>query len=100
MRKGIWAIGIAILVLGAWAVGTVAAQESADFGHGVFTYYLLEGLRGAAGVKGEDDLSLLDVYNYIWPKVKQATKGLQVPQLKGDLAGQILIGRSAVHGRR
>jgi uncharacterized caspase-like protein len=77
-----------------------AAQESADFGHGVFTYYLLEALHGAAGVKGEENISLLDVYNYIGPKVEKATKGLQVPKLKGDLAGQILIGRSAVHRRR
>jgi hypothetical protein len=77
-----------------------AAQESADFGHGVFTYYLLEALHGAAGVKGEENISLLDVYNYIGPKVEKATKGLQVPKLKGDLAGQILIGRSAIHGRR
>jgi uncharacterized caspase-like protein len=77
-----------------------AAQESAEFGHGVFTYYLLEALHGAAGVKGEENISLLDVYNYVWPKVKQATNGQQVPKLKGDLAGQILIGRSAVHRRR
>jgi uncharacterized caspase-like protein len=77
-----------------------AAQESATFGHGVFTYYLLEALHGAAGVKGEENISLLDVYNYIGPKVEKATKGLQVPKLKGDLAGQILIGRSAVHRRR
>src|SRR5207253_3726401 len=29
-----------------------AAQESADFGHGVFTYYLLEGLNGVTGDTG------------------------------------------------
>ncbi|HEX4865564.1 MAG TPA: caspase family protein, partial [Acidimicrobiales bacterium] len=77
-----------------------AAQENADFGHGVFTYYLLEGLNGAAGVKDEDDISLLEVYKYISEKVRKVTKGKQDPQLKGDLAGQILIGRSAVHRRR
>jgi hypothetical protein len=77
-----------------------AAQESADFGHGVFTYYLLEALNGAAVMKGEADISLLDVYKYISEKVRRATKGQQDPQLKGDLAGQILIGRSPVHRRR
>jgi uncharacterized caspase-like protein len=27
-----------------------SAQESSDFGHGVFTYFLLEGLDGAANI--------------------------------------------------
>jgi len=78
-----------------------SAQESADFGHGVFTYYLLEALSGAADVNGDGEIDVHEVYGYVSEKVGRATRGRQNPKLKEpDLVGQILIGRGAVHRRR
>jgi len=77
-----------------------SAQESSDFGHGVFTYYLLEGLRGAADLNGDGEIDVHEIYGYVSGKVGKATRGKQNPKLKEpDLVGQILIGRGAVHKR-
>jgi len=77
-----------------------SAQESSDFGHGVFTYFLLEGLHGAADLNGDGDIDVHEIYAYTSKKVGQATRGKQNPKLKEpDLVGQILIGRGAVHRR-
>ena len=78
-----------------------AAQESADLGHGLFTYYLLEALHGAADANGDGDIDVHEVYAYVSEKVSRATKARQNPQLKEpDLVGQILIGRGAVRRLR
>ena len=75
-----------------------AAQEDADLGHGVFTYYLLEGLRGAADsiTAGENtpdgNITVSEVYNYLSRKVNKATRGGQTPMLKApEVAGEILL---------
>src|SRR5262249_40169962 len=76
------------------------AQESSDVGHGVFTYFLLEGLHGAADFNKDGDIDVQEIYRYVSGKVGPATDGKQNPKLKEpDLVGQILIGRGAVHKR-
>jgi hypothetical protein len=78
-----------------------SAQESADFGHGVFTYYLLDGLRGAADLSGDGEIDVHEVYRYVSDKVSRTTRGKQNPKLKEpDLVGRILLGRGAARGRR
>lgn len=77
-----------------------SAQESADFGHGVFTWYLLDGLRGAADLSGDGEIDVHEIYRYVSDKVTRATKGRQNPKLKEpDLVGRILLGRGAVRSR-
>jgi hypothetical protein len=69
------------------------AQESAALGHGVFTYYLLEGLRGAADLNGDGDIDVHEAFAYLSEKVSRATQGHQNPKLKEpDSVGRILIG--------
>ncbi len=78
-----------------------SAQESTDFGHGVFTYYLLDGLRGAADLSGDGEIDVHEVYRYVSDKVSRTTKGKQNPKLKEpDLVGRILLGRGAVRSRQ
>lgn len=78
-----------------------SAQESADFGHGVFTYYLLDGLRGAADLSGDGEIDVHEIYRYVSDKVARATKDRQHPKLKEpDLVGRILLGRGAVRRRQ
>jgi hypothetical protein len=74
-----------------------SAQESTDFGHGVFTYYLLNGLRGAADLSGDGEIDVHEVYRYVSDEVSRTTRGKQNPKLKEpDLVGRILLGRGAV----
>ena len=78
-----------------------SAQESASFGHGVFTYYLLDGLRGAADFSKDGEIDVHEIYRYVSDQVVRATKGRQNPKLKEpDLVGRILLGRSGVRNPR
>jgi uncharacterized caspase-like protein len=81
-----------------------AAQEDPDLEHGVFTYHLLEGLRGAADsasngeVTPDGNITIFEIYNYISSKVNKATHGRQTPMLKApDVAGQIILTENPSH---
>lgn len=70
------------------------SQISLEFDHarhGMFTYYLLSGLKGNAA--GEGGWIYLDnLYNYVREEVKAATNNRQTPVLKGS-GSQIKVGR-------
>jgi hypothetical protein len=79
-----------------------AAQEDSDLGHGVFTYYLLEGLRGAADRDNDGDITLQEAFDYVSEKLARVTKPQQKPmkyEPEGSV-GKIILGRGAVHPRR
>ena len=44
-----------------------------DQGHGLFTYYLLKGLNGAAEIEG-GQVTVKSLYNYLKPKVQNAAR--------------------------
>ncbi len=60
--------------------------------HGVFTYYLLEALRGKGDVDGDGVLTVDEVYRYVATTVPQATGQEQHPVKKGEVTGQIVLG--------
>jgi hypothetical protein len=66
--------------------------EKDELNHGVFTYYLLEGLRGKADVDGDGVITVDEVYRYVSTKVPQATGQDQHPVRKGEATGQIILG--------
>jgi len=70
------------------------SQESDELGHGVFTYYLLRGLNGAADVDNDNMISTDEISFYLNKHVREATKGAQTPVKKGDSEGAVIIGRS------
>jgi tetratricopeptide (TPR) repeat protein len=55
--------------------------ESADWGggHGIFTYYVVQGLRGAADTNGDGIVTADELSEYVHTNVKQATNGRQNP---------------------
>lgn len=55
------------------------SQENAEFGHGVFTYYMLEGLRGKADVNNDYTVTINELMMYTEESVKRYTKGFQNP---------------------
>lgn len=50
-------------------------------GHGVFTYYLLEALRGAADIDRDHIVSINEAFEYTRDQVRRGTNGEQTPGL-------------------
>ncbi len=68
------------------------SAETDELKHGVFTYYLLEGLRGKADLDGDGLITVDEVYHYVSTRVPQATGQDQHPVKKGETTGQIVLG--------
>jgi hypothetical protein len=66
--------------------------ERDELRHGVFTYYLLEGLRGKADLDGNGVITVDEVYRYVSIKVPQATGQGQHPVRKGETKGEMVLG--------
>lgn len=51
---------------------------------GVFTYFVLRGMKGAADTNGDYIVSIKELYGYVYGKVRDYTAGVQTPVLTGD----------------
>jgi len=51
---------------------------------GVFTYYILRGMNGAADSNGDYIISIRELYSYVYAKVRDYTAGAQTPVLTGN----------------
>ena len=64
--------------------------ELPELGHGIFTYYLTEGLRGAADLNRDGIVSLQELYEYVEQQVSRKSRlvgGNQHPVMKGEMEG-------------
>ena len=66
------------VVFTASAAGEVS-QEFPDLGHGVFTYYMLEGLEGKADYNNDYTITINELMQYVEEQVKRKTHGAQNP---------------------
>ena len=66
--------------------------ENDDLGHGVFTYYLLQGMRGPADADADGLITVDEAYRYVSEKVPVATGQEQHPVKKGRVEGQLVMG--------
>jgi formylglycine-generating enzyme required for sulfatase activity len=77
--------GKGLLVLTSCSTGECSYEEP-EWGHGIFTYYLMEGLGGAADVRGRGYVTMLDLYQYASEKttayVARLKKEVQRPRLR------------------
>jgi hypothetical protein len=82
-----------ILLTSTGQTGSNIAKEDKELKHGVFTNYLLKGLRDW-GADYDDDgiITVDDIYKYTFNETK--AKGLQHPQLKGSYEGEMILGRN------
>ncbi|MCB0526429.1 MAG: caspase family protein [Saprospiraceae bacterium] len=51
---------------------------------GVFTYYILRGMKGAADTNGDYIVTVRELYSYVYAKVREYTAGVQTPVLTGN----------------
>ncbi len=70
---------------------TLTAADTNEFsfedarwdGHGVFTHYLLQGLRGEADLNRDGIVTFTEIFDYVNQRVSEATGGQQNPQRAG-----------------
>jgi hypothetical protein len=64
--------------------------ELPELGHGIFTYYLVQALKGAGDLNRDGIVTLQEVYEYVEQQVTvkaRAVGGNQHPVMKGELEG-------------
>ena len=73
--------------------GNELSQEKQAFGHGVFTYYVLQALegQGKADTNGDGFITIREIYNYVSHEVPKHAD--QNPAWRGEESGDIVIGR-------
>lgn len=67
-------------------------KEHLGGGHGVFTYYLLKGLRGGADANGDGFITMAEAYDYLYDKVRSETRHSQRPWASAYVSSDIPIG--------
>ena len=70
--------------------------ELPELGHGIFTYYLVNGLKGAADLNRDGIISLQELYEYVEQQVSaksRAVGGNQHPVMKGELEGVLPLAK-------
>ncbi len=78
------------VVITASAANEVSVEKD-ELQHGVFTYYLLEGLRGAADTDRDGAVTVDEAYRYVSEKVSRATGQEQHPVKKGSVEGSLVL---------
>ncbi|PYN24920.1 MAG: hypothetical protein DMD76_13670, partial [Candidatus Rokuibacteriota bacterium] len=74
------------------------ALESSELGHGVFTYFLLQGLAGQADRNGDGVVTVSELYEYVEEQVDRKARaegGRQRPLMKGEVEGTLPLVRVA-----
>jgi hypothetical protein len=70
--------------------------ELPELGHGIFTYYLVNGLKGAGDLNRDGIVSLQELYEYLEQQVttkSRAVGGNQHPVMKGELEGVLPLAK-------
>jgi hypothetical protein len=69
------------------------SKEDDSLQHGIFSYYLLEGLKGQADQDSDGIITVSELFSYISRKVPEASAQDQHPVKKGETEGELVIGR-------
>lgn len=70
------------------------ALESDTLGHGIFTYFLLQGLEGEADTNKNGFVTVDEVYQYLYSNVSKESGNRQHPVKKGEAEGEIILGQT------
>ncbi len=87
-------VGSGVVVLTS-ARSSQLSREGREWGggHGVFTHFLLEGLRGSADNNADQRITLGELTSYLSEQVRRATKNAQCPEVAGRYDPALTIGR-------
>ena len=82
-------------IVSASRAGEVSMESSQwGGGHGAFTHYLLEGMKGKADVEGNKNgiVTLAESFDFLDDKVKRATQNAQHPDTAGNFDNNLPLG--------
>jgi hypothetical protein len=79
------------VVITASGANEVSAEDD-RYRHGVFTYFLLEGLRGRADLDQDGLITVDEAYRYVSGHVTRVTGQEQHPVKKGTVEGRLVLG--------
>ena len=65
--------------------------EDLSLRSGIFTYYLLAGLKGKADLNKDGYITAKELFDFVNPKVTESTKGKQVPVMWGKFNERMII---------
>ena len=82
--------GKGTVIISASGANEVSAEDE-NLQHGVFTYYLLEGLNGAADADNDGLITVDEAYRYVSTHVPRATGQEQHPIKKGTVEGRLIL---------
>lgn len=80
------------VILSACSANEVSKEDD-GLGHGLFSYYLLEGLKGEADQDADGIITVSELFGYLSRKVPEASGQDQHPVRKGETQGELVIGR-------
>jgi hypothetical protein len=83
--------GKGTIIMTASGANEVSAEDE-KLQHGVFTYYLLEGLAGTADADKDGLITVDEIYQYVSVQVPRATGQEQHPVKKGTVEGRLILG--------
>ncbi|MBV9872120.1 MAG: DEAD/DEAH box helicase [Frankiaceae bacterium] len=66
------------------------AFETAEFGHGLLSYFMIKGLQGTGDLGADDRIPLNDLFSYVMQSVLDAAermRGVQTPTTYGSIEG-------------
>ena len=78
------------VIITASAANEVSVEKD-ELQHGVFTYYLIEGLRGKADLDRDSMITVDEAYRYVYEQVPKATGQEQHPVKKGAVEGSVVL---------
>jgi uncharacterized caspase-like protein len=73
------------------------ALELPNLGHGVFTYYVLEGLKGKADRNNDGLVTVSELYEFVEDQVDSTARragGRQRPLMKGEIEGTLPLSKT------
>jgi uncharacterized caspase-like protein len=70
------------------------SKEDDRLQHGIFSYYMLEGLKGQADQDGDGIITVSELFSFLSLKVPVASAQDQHPVRKGETEGVLVIGRT------
>lgn len=79
------------IILSASGANEVSAEND-ELKHGVFTYHLIEGLKGKADYDRDGVITVDEVYRYVSEQVPLSTGQEQHPVRKGTVEGRLILG--------
>jgi uncharacterized caspase-like protein len=67
------------------------SKESTALKNGAFTYFLIAGLKGGADANNDRVIAARELFDFVHPKVNEATKGTQNPVMWGKFDDTMVI---------